>query len=209
MLKAKIESILFVANRPLSMTKLAQICGAKKRDEVAQVVDELAEEYESRESGLRLLRHGDSVQMATSGRTADLVRDYLKDETTGEMTKPSLETLTIVAYRGPMTKAELEQVRGVNCSLILRNLMMRGLVESDGEHGSPLAKYQVTMDFLRFLGVGSVEELPDYNKLRNNENVAQAIEVGNDPQKKNQQSEQGENKEGLASKEKTQEKIIN
>jgi len=176
MLKAKIESILFVTNRPLSMTKLAQICGVKKKDDVVKAVDELASDYAERESGIRLLRHGESVQMATAGETADLVREYLKDETTGELTKPSLETLTIVAYRGPLTKAELEQVRGVNCSLILRNLMMRGLVEPLGEHGNPLTEYRVTMDFLRFLGVSSVEELPNYGKLRSNENVVRALE---------------------------------
>jgi len=176
MLKAKIESILFVTNRPLSMAKLAQICGAKNKEDVAKAIDELVESYASRDSGLRLLRHGDSVQLATAGETADLVREYLKDETTGELTKPSLETLTIVAYRGPITKAELEQVRGVNCSLILRNLSMRGLVEALGEVGHPLTQYQVTMDFLRFLGVSSVEELPDYDKLRTNENVVKALE---------------------------------
>ncbi len=175
MLKSKIESILFVTNRPLTTKKLAEICGVNKKDEVVKAVEELAEDYASRDSGIRLLRHGDSVQMATSGETADLVREYLKDETTGELTKPSLETLTIVAYRGPLTKSELEQLRGVNCSLILRNLMMRGLVECEGEHGQPLTKYQVTMDFLRFLGVSSVEDLPDYSRLRSNENVERVL----------------------------------
>ncbi|MFH2063397.1 MAG: SMC-Scp complex subunit ScpB [bacterium] len=174
-LRAKIESLLFVANRPLSLAKLAELCGGKK-DEVAAAVEELAGSYSSGGSGLRLLRHGDSVQLATAQETADLVRDFLKDETTGEMTKPSLETLTIVAYRGPLTKAELEQVRGVNCSLILRNLMMRGLVESIGEVGHPLTRFQVTVDFLRFLGISSVEELPDYGRLHIEENVTKAMD---------------------------------
>lgn len=175
MLKAKIESILFVAARPLSIARLTEICGAKK-DDISKALDEIAESYASAGSGIRLVRHGDSVQMATSQETSDLVREFLKDETTGELTKPSLETLTIVAYRGPMTKAEIEQVRGVNCSLILRNLMMRGLVEAMGEHGNPLTQYRVTMDFLRFLGLSSVEELPEYDILRSNENVMRVLE---------------------------------
>ncbi|MFC1638879.1 SMC-Scp complex subunit ScpB [Patescibacteria group bacterium] len=177
MLKAKIESILFVSSRPMSLAKLVQACGAKK-GEVAEAVEALAAEYAEREAGIRLLRHGESVQMATAESVAEFVREFLKDETTGEMTRPSLETLTIVAYRGPLTKAELEQVRGVNCSLILRNLMMRGLVEALGEHGNPLTKYQVTMDFLRFLGVSSVEELPDYSKLRAHANVERVLKEG-------------------------------
>ncbi|HCC22223.1 SMC-Scp complex subunit ScpB [Candidatus Uhrbacteria bacterium RIFOXYC2_FULL_47_19] len=175
MLRAKVESILFVVNRPLTLAKLAEICGAKKT-ETAEAIDELSEVYSNGKSGLRLLRHGDSVQMSTSQETAELVRSFLKDETTGEMTRPSLETLTIVAYRGPLTKAEIEQIRGVNCSLILRNLMMRGLVESLGEVSHPLTQFQVTMDFLRFLGVSSVEELPDYELLHSDENVTKAME---------------------------------
>ncbi|OIO52421.1 SMC-Scp complex subunit ScpB [Candidatus Uhrbacteria bacterium CG_4_10_14_0_8_um_filter_58_22] len=175
MLRAKVESILFVVNRPLTVAKLAEVCGAKKA-EVAEAVSELAEAYSDGKSGLRLLRHGDSVQMSTSQDTSELVGTFLKDETTGEMTRPSLETLTIVAYRGPLTKPELEQVRGVNCSLILRNLMMRGLVESLGDSSHPLTQFRVTMDFLRFLGVASVEELPDYDLLRSDENVTRAME---------------------------------
>ncbi|MBU1029464.1 SMC-Scp complex subunit ScpB [Patescibacteria group bacterium] len=176
MLKAKIESILFVTNRPLSISKLAEICDEKKKDAVTKAVDELTKDYADRNSGIRLLRHGDNVQLATAGDTAELVREYLKDETSGELTKPSLETLTIIGYRGPITKTELEQIRGVNCSLILRNLMMRGLVEARGEVGNPLTVFQVSMDFLRFLGVSSVEELPDYEKLRSNENVERVLE---------------------------------
>lgn len=173
-LQSKIESILFVANRPLSVKRLMEICDAGK-EEVAAALDAIAGVYTDGR-GIRLLRNGSEVQMATSPETAKLVQDFLKDETTGELTKPSLETLTVVAYRGPITKSELEQIRGVNCSLILRNLLMRGLVEAVGGEG-PLATYRVTMDFLRFLGVASVEELPDYDKLRSHENIVKILEV--------------------------------
>jgi segregation and condensation protein B len=177
MLTQQIESILFVANRPLSVRKLAEICGVE-REEVKKAVEAIAAAYGAEERGVRLLRHGDDVQLATAPAASKLVQEFLKDETTGELTKPSLETLTIVAYRGPIAKAELEQIRGVNCSLILRNLMMRGLVEVQGEAGSPQAAYRVTMDFIRFLGVSSVEELPDYDKLRSHENIVRVLEMG-------------------------------
>jgi len=68
--------------------------------------------------------------MTTAKESSEIVEKFLKEELTGEMTRPQLETLTIIAYRGPMTKMEIEQIRGVNCSLILRNLLMRGLVEA-------------------------------------------------------------------------------
>jgi segregation and condensation protein B len=176
MLSSKIESLLFVANRPLTVKRLMEVCEASKED-VTKAVEELAAAYNANGRGVRILRNGNDVQMSTSPDNARLVQDFLKDETTGELTKPSLETLTIIAYRGPISKAELEQIRGVNCSLILRNLLMRGLAEVQGEAGDPMATYRVTMDFLRFLGVSAVEELPDYDKLRSHENVVRVLEM--------------------------------
>lgn len=176
MLISNIESLLFVAARPMSVKRLAEVCGASK-EEVTAVLDQLAAAYNVEGSGIRLLRNGNDAQMSTSPDNARLVQDFLKDETTGELTKPSLETLTIVAYRGPVTKAELEQIRGVNCSMILRNLLMRGLVEAQGEPYEPMTTFRVTLDFLRFLGVAGVEELPEYDKLRSHENVVRVLEM--------------------------------
>lgn len=175
-LKAKIESVLFVAARPMALGKLADACGVDKAD-VKSAVDELASAYNTADSGIRIMRQGDKVQMGTSPDTARTVKAFLKDEATGELTKPSLEALTIIAYRGPVTKPELEQIRGVNCSIILRNLMMRGLVEASGEHGLPNTEYSVTMDFLRFLGVSDVEKLPDYDSLSSHENLVRILEM--------------------------------
>ena len=176
MLSSKIESLLFVAARPMGLKRLMEACGASK-EEVTAALDELAVVYNVEGSGIRLLRNGNDVQMSTSPDNARLVQDFLKDETTGELTKPSLETLTIIAYRGPVTKAELEQIRGVNCSMILRNLLMRGLVEAQGEPYEPLTTFRVTLDFLRFLGVAGVEELPEYDKLRSHEDVVRVLEM--------------------------------
>ncbi len=180
MLSQKIESILFVAARPMSLKKLSEICGADK-EAVAKAVEEIAAAYNREERGVRILRNGTDVQMSTAPESSKMVQDFLKDETTGEMTKPSLETLTIIAYRGPISKPELEQIRGVNCSLILRNLMLRGLVEAVGETADTPAAYRVTMDFVRFLGVSSVEELPEYDKLRSHENVVRVLEMAAQP----------------------------
>lgn len=178
MIASKIESILFVANRPMSTKRLMEVCDASK-EEVNAALDELVAKYNAEGSGTRLLRNGNDAQMSTSPDNAKLVQEFLKDETTGELSKPSLETLTIIAYRGPVSKAELEQIRGVNCSLILRNLLMRGLVEAQGEPYEPQTTFRVTMDFVRFLGISSVEELQDYDKLRSHENVVRVLEMAN------------------------------
>lgn len=161
--RSKIESLLFISNRPLSVKELAAMARTGK-DEAKEAIGELEEEY-AKGRGVRIMRHGGKVRLSTSPENAEIVQEFLKDETTGELTKPSLETLTIVAYRGPITKAELEQVRGVNCSLILRNLMIKGLVETVEQKKGGEAMYAVTFDFLRCLGVGKASELPDYEKL--------------------------------------------
>lgn len=164
-LKSKIESLLFISAHPLSERKIAELTGAGA-DEIKTAMEELGAEYA--EKGVRILRIEQEYQMSTSPDNSEIIRDFIKDETTGELSRPSLETLTIIAYRGPITKAELEQIRGVNCSLILRSLLIRGLVEvkGDGEQ-----KYNITLDFLRFLGINSVNELPDFERLSRDPNL--------------------------------------
>jgi len=118
---------------------------------------------------------GSKYQLASHPDNAKLVQLFLKSDITGELTEPALETLTIIAYRGPMTKPEIEQIRGVNCSLILRNLLIRGLIEKIEHKKVELPRYQVTHDFIRFLGIGSAAELPDYEKLHTHETLDEVL----------------------------------
>ena len=163
-LREKIESLLFVATRPLTAKKLAELV-ASKPEEVDTALEAISKDFEDRGGGVRLLKAGKEWQMASSPGAGKMVQDFLHEEVTGELTRPQLETLTIIAYRGPITKPEIEIIRGVNCSLILRNLMIRGLVEQGDGRDPLLSKYQITMDFVRFLGLRSVEGLPDYDRL--------------------------------------------
>lgn len=164
-LLAAVESILFVSSKPLSVKKIAELV-QQPAAAVDAALQELRTAYATRDGGVLLVQNGTDYQFMTAPSQAALVQAYLKDDATGDLTRPSLETLTIIAYRGPVTKAEVEQIRGVNCSLILRNLLIRGLVSAEEDPKTLLPSYRVTMDFLRFLGVGSVEQLPDYEKLR-------------------------------------------
>lgn len=119
--------------------------------------------------------------MAANPDNHESAENFLKAEVSGELTRPQLETLTVVSYCGPITKPELEQIRGVNCALILRNLMMRGLVKEADDPSGLLPKYEVTMEYLRHLGVNNLNELPDYDNLHNHEHIsstlAQASEI--------------------------------
>ncbi|MCR4280632.1 MAG: SMC-Scp complex subunit ScpB [Candidatus Komeilibacteria bacterium] len=175
----QLESLLLVASKPLGLKKLQSLLGAKS-EELKEALFVLQDRYNRPDSGVRILLNNDAVQLATSPEASELVKDFLKDETTGELTRPSLETLTIIAYRQPVTKAELEQIRGVNCSLILRNLMIRGLVESWEDKKLLTTYYGVTHEFLRFLGINSAAELPDFEKLNNLDHLQKLFSTGED-----------------------------
>ena len=167
----QIESLLFIAGKPLTFKKLAQLIGGTEEAEIKTAVEALRAAMDERGGGVRIAVTEHEVQMVTSGETADIAKKLVKDELTGELTKPSVETLTIIAYRGPISKLELERIRGINCSLILRNLMLRGLVDAEDDAKKHETYYRVTPDFLRHLNLSSAHDLPEYETLRNNEAI--------------------------------------
>ncbi|MBI1961669.1 MAG: SMC-Scp complex subunit ScpB [Parcubacteria group bacterium] len=176
-LQSKIESLLFVSSVPVSVSQLKKFTDAKK-GEVAAALNGLAKEYGARkQSGMMLAVSGDRYQLVSHPDNATVVKAFLKSDITGELTGPALETLAIVAYRGPVTKPELEQIRGVNCGLILRNLLIRGLIERKESAGKLLLpRYVVTHEFIRFLGVSSVSKLPEYEKLSKHETLDEVLQ---------------------------------
>ena len=162
-MKSKLESILFVASKPLSSKKIAKILQLDQKEIELALVD-LQAKYNNPDSGIVILQNKDEFRMVSNPDNKEVAENFIKAESTGELTKPQLETLTVISYCGPITKPELEQIRGVNCSLIIRNLMMRGLVKESGKN-ELLPAYEITMDYLRNIGLNSVEELPDYITL--------------------------------------------
>ena len=109
--------------------------------------------------------------MVSSPENAKLVQGFIKDETTGDLSRPSMETLTIIAYRGPISKIDLDRIRGVNCSLIIRNLLLRGLIEGKVDNKKKETYYSVTFNFIRFLGINDIHELPDYERLNKDDTI--------------------------------------
>lgn len=170
---ARVEALLFVAQKPLTIKKISQLAELSV-EEVRSAVDELSHAYTHGGHGIVLLSHADSCELATNPLHTETITKYSKEEITGELTRAGLETLTVIAYRGPLSKSELESVRGVNCTIVLRNLMMRGLVDASGsEKGEKM--YSVSFDFLRHLQVSTIEDLPDYAKLNSDERLEQNI----------------------------------
>ncbi|OJI06519.1 SMC-Scp complex subunit ScpB [bacterium CG10_46_32] len=174
-LASHIESLLFVSSQPVSVSQLKKITDAKKSDIDAALKD-IGEEYNpKKERGIVCMISGDKYQLVSHPDNAVIVKAFLKSDVTGELTDPALETLTIIAYRGPITKPELEQIRGVNCGLILRNLLIRGLIERTEVAKQMLPTYRVTHEFLKFLGASSVSSLPEYEKLSQHETLDEVL----------------------------------
>jgi len=169
-LKSKIESLLFISAKPLALSQLAGLLKADKK-EIIKSADELLADYKNNQAGLQIIKDGAKYQMVSAPANAKIIQEFIKDETTGELTRPSLEALTIIAYRGPISKIDLDRIRGVNCALILRNLLIRGLIEGKFDKKKNEIYYAATFDFIRFFGLNDIKELPDYERLHQDDTI--------------------------------------
>ena len=176
-LKSDIESLLFVAGKPMTTKRIAELLEAEE-NAVELYIKELQTEYVERKSGVQIFSTGRQWQMGTAGENANVIEEFVKEEFTGELTRPQLETLTVIAYRGPISKQELEIIRGVSCGLILRNLAIRGLTDEEYNTAKKENYYRVSIDFLRYLNLNNTTALPNYEQLHQHE-VIQALLQGN------------------------------
>jgi segregation and condensation protein B len=157
--KSRAESLLFVASEPVHIELLAKTLNVNL-DEIESALQTLSEEYADR--GIRLQRKGMRVQLVTAPEAAEHVREFLGLELSGKLSPAALETLAIVAYRQPVTRSEIEAVRGVNSDSVIRTLLNRGLVEEQGrleQVGRPII-YGTSFEFLQQFGLVSLEQLP-------------------------------------------------
>jgi segregation and condensation protein B len=154
----QLEAVLFVAAEPLPADRLATATGASP----AATTQALTELEQRLEGGIRLSHLHGRYRLVTAPDTAATVRQFLQYEAKTELTRPALETLAIIAYRGPITKAAIEQIRGVASETMLRNLLARGLITEAGksnEPGRPLL-YTVSHGFLQNFGLTGLHDLP-------------------------------------------------
>ena len=163
---ASLEAFLFIHGEPLTYKKIEAVLGLKK-GEGESLVAELKKRLEADDRGLQLIADGEKVQLATKPAFNKILEDFVKEELTEDLTPASLEALGIVAYLGPISRAKLEYLRGVNSIVILRSLMIRGLVERipDPEHPSGFL-YRPTFELMKHLGITAKEELPDHGKFQ-------------------------------------------
>lgn len=163
-LKSVVESILFISGEPIKISRIAKVANSSEK-EIDKILSILKEEYE-KGRGITIIKKEDSVQMATSQENSDVVSELVKSEIQEGLSRAALEVLSIVAYRGPITRVSIEAIRGVNCSFTVRALLMRGLLERvDNPEDSRSYLYKVSFEFLKKLGVKSIDELPDFKTL--------------------------------------------
>jgi len=158
-LTAQLESLLFVAAEPAPLAILAEALSVP-RATVEAALKDLAQEYSQR--GLQILRLGERIHLTTSPRAAAVVERFLGLGHTTSLSRAALETLAILAYRQPLTRPQVDAVRGVNCDSVLQSLLAKGLVEEIGRTegpGRPIL-YGLTSTALQHFGLSSVEELP-------------------------------------------------
>lgn len=163
---AQLEALLFLHGEPLSQKKIAAVLNIKE-EECAALIEELKKRLEADDRGLHVISDKEKVQLATKPSMGKLLEEFVKEELTEELTSASLEALAIIAYLGPISRAKIEYLRGVNSIVILRSLMLRGLVERlpDPEHPSGFL-YRPTFDFMKHLGLQESHELPDFEKFQ-------------------------------------------
>lgn len=160
----RLDGILFVADRPVALAELAQALEIS-RDHVEQLLAELGAACEGR--GARLQRNNGHVQMVSAPEAAEAIQRFLGLDASAKLSRAALESLSIIAYRQPLTRPEIDALRGVNSDGVLRTLLARGLVAPVGRRdtvGHPV-EYGTTFQFLEYFGLGSLADLPPLANL--------------------------------------------
>ena len=161
-----LEAILFAAGERVEVARLAQVLELDPK-EIIQAADRLSDELAYERRGVRVLRLENGYQMVSSGEMADYITKALETRKPPKLSSSQLETLTVIAYYQPATKAMVEQIRGADSSYSVAALMNKKLIEEAGRlnvPGRPI-QYRTTPDFLRTFGLSSLEELPPIDKI--------------------------------------------
>ncbi len=160
-----LEAVLFAVGEPIEISRLSQALGVEIVV-LGEALEILKEKYEDENSGLCLLRLDDKYQLCTKKQYADSIRAVIEVKKNAPLSQAAFEVLAIVAYNQPVTKAFIEQIRGVDCSAVVSTLCQKSLIEEKGRlelPGRPLI-YGTTPEFLRCFCISSLDELPELPK---------------------------------------------
>ena len=163
-LDAQIEALLFYKGEPVSLAELARLLHVSS-DDISEAVSLLEKRYE--ESGIRLMRKDEALMLVTAPASSEIIESLGKEEIAKSLGNAGLETLAIILYRGPLSRAAIDYIRGVNSPFVLRTLLVRGLIEKvSGKEGQRATLYRPTFELLSYLGIASLDALPEYGEVR-------------------------------------------
>lgn len=163
--KSIIESLLFVSGEPLTVEKIASIIN-KNSEETKIILEEIKNNFISQNHGLQLINNENQWQMTTVKESMDFINKLQKATFEDDLSPTATEVLAIIAYKGPLTRGEINEIRGVESSYVLRQLFLRGLIERKQHPQKSLVYlYFISLECLKFLGISSLKELPDYQNF--------------------------------------------
>lgn len=164
---AFIESVLFVSKEPVEPEKIMCFLKCKNIKDFEEIISKLTDMYKDSKRGIILKRSGGGLQLVTKIEMHDLLNDFFKIKKTSTLTIPSLETLSIVSYKQPVTLAEISRLRGVNSVGPAKNLLQKKLIKISGRKRVPglPALYSTTREFLLYFGLNDISELPSIEEL--------------------------------------------
>lgn len=163
-LSAKIEAILFWKSEPMSIKRISALL-EESEENIKAAIPELEQSLISR--GIRIIQKDDELTITTAPEMASVIEKLTKDELSKDIGRAGLETLSIILYYGPISRRDVDYIRGVNSNFIIRNLLVRGLVERvEDKKDQRVFLYKPTFDLLAHLGISKIEDLPDYQSVR-------------------------------------------
>lgn len=196
-LYAALEAMLFAAGYPLPYERLAEITG-NTTERIKEAAAELSKLYESEKRGLHVLLFDDSCQICTREEFAPQIREALGIKQGGRLSNSALEVLAIVAYSQPVTRLQIEKVRGVDSQYAVASLLAKNLIEPKGRlelPGRPMV-FGTTADFLRCFGISSLDELPDASSFVSSAQIKLTDADDSDANEKGVTEEQGADSQG-------------
>ena len=173
-IKNIIEAIMFAYSEPITIKELNNAINEElSPKEIELMLNALIQEYKDNNRGVQIIKLQDKYQMCTNKEYSDFVKNILEPKKKKTLSQATLETLTIIAYKQPVTKVEVEEIRGVKCDRAIQNLLESELIYEAGrldKIGKPMV-YKTTSEFLRLLSIEKLEDLPPIDKYEETENI--------------------------------------
>lgn len=161
-LKGIIEGVLFASGDPITIREIGEIINASEK-KVEELVERLSKDYKKESRGLHIIRFNNKVQLSTKPEYGDYIKRLIKPGGRQNLSQAALETLAIIAYKQPITRIEIDEIRGVRSDRAIATLIERGLIKESGRldaPGRPII-YGTTDDFLKYFGFKNIKELPE------------------------------------------------